>query len=164
MATPIWKSFAPLKCKIFGWLATKYKLWTADRRTRHGLQDETSACFTCLQEEDTVDHVLMQCVYAREVWTGCLHQAGLVIEGPQQDSNLETRWLTARSRVQRVDKRTFDTFTILTAWMLWNQRNERVFGNGRMQCGVVQLIDRIKDEFEMWMSVARGERRIVSRE
>jgi hypothetical protein len=28
MAKPIWRSFAPLKCKIFGWLALKRRLWT----------------------------------------------------------------------------------------------------------------------------------------
>jgi hypothetical protein len=36
---PIWKSRAPLKCKIFIWLAALNRLWTADRRFRHGLQD-----------------------------------------------------------------------------------------------------------------------------
>jgi hypothetical protein len=39
MAKPIWGSFAPLKCKIFGWLAIRRRLWTSDRRARHGLQD-----------------------------------------------------------------------------------------------------------------------------
>jgi hypothetical protein len=29
---PIWRSFAPLKCKIFCWLALKHRLWTSDRR------------------------------------------------------------------------------------------------------------------------------------
>jgi hypothetical protein len=33
---PIWRSFAPLKCKIFCWLALKHRLWTSDRRARWG--------------------------------------------------------------------------------------------------------------------------------
>lgn len=70
-AAAIWRSWAPLKCKIFTWLAAQYRLWTADRRTRHGLQEHTSACYTCLQEEDTVDHILVQCGYARGTWLGC---------------------------------------------------------------------------------------------
>jgi hypothetical protein len=32
MYKPIWKSFTPLKCKYFSWLALKYRLWTSDRR------------------------------------------------------------------------------------------------------------------------------------
>ena len=34
----IWRSWAPLKCKIFAWLASQYRLWTSDRRARHELQ------------------------------------------------------------------------------------------------------------------------------
>jgi hypothetical protein len=34
MGSPVWKSFAPTKCKIFVWLALKYMLWTSDRRAR----------------------------------------------------------------------------------------------------------------------------------
>jgi hypothetical protein len=65
MAKPIWRSFAPLKCKISGWLAIRRRLWTLDRRARHGLQDHPDTCVTCLQEEDNVDHI--QCPYAKMV-------------------------------------------------------------------------------------------------
>lgn len=33
----IWKCWAPLKCKIFVWLALQHRLWTSDKRARHGL-------------------------------------------------------------------------------------------------------------------------------
>jgi hypothetical protein len=46
---PIWGLRAPGKGKIFGWLALKYRLWTSDRRQRHGLQEDTAACYNCLQ-------------------------------------------------------------------------------------------------------------------
>jgi hypothetical protein len=68
MYSPVWKSFAPAKCKIFAWLALRYRLWTSDRRARFGLQENPDPCFTCLQEEDRVDHILIQCPYAG--WTG----------------------------------------------------------------------------------------------
>ncbi|KAK1603945.1 hypothetical protein QYE76_027618 [Lolium multiflorum] len=58
MAAPIWRPFAPLKCKIFSWLAIKYRLWTSDRKACHGLPAQPDACATSLQEEDNVDHVL----------------------------------------------------------------------------------------------------------
>ena len=41
MASCIWRSWATLKCKIFVWLAVQYRIWTSDRRARHGLQDVT---------------------------------------------------------------------------------------------------------------------------
>jgi hypothetical protein len=75
---------------------------------------------------------------------------------PQRDSKLEDWWLENRSRIRWKDRRKFDTLTILTAWMLWKQRNARVFNNDRDQCGVAQLIQRIKEEFAQWEAAAAG--------
>jgi hypothetical protein len=164
MEKPVWRSYAPLKCKIFAWLALRYRLWTSDRRARHNLQDHTSACFTCLQEEDNTDHVLVQCVYARQAWLGCLRRARLELQEPQVTDTLENWWLAARQRIRRADRRTFDTLTTLTAWMLWKQRNARVFGNTRDQCEPEVLVDRIREEMQLWELAATGGSRIVARE
>jgi hypothetical protein len=56
-ASCIWRSWAPLKCIIFSWLALQYRIWTLDRRAHHGLQDRASPCDVCLQEEDNTDHI-----------------------------------------------------------------------------------------------------------
>lgn len=48
-ANAIWKSWAPLNCKIFIWLALQYRIWTSDRHTRRGLQDQVDACYLCEQ-------------------------------------------------------------------------------------------------------------------
>jgi hypothetical protein len=133
MYRPLWKSFAPLKCKIFVWLALRYRLWTADRRFRHGLEDRTHACYTCLQEEDTVDHILTQCPYARMVWLGCLNRWDLHVEEPQGHRSLQAWWNSTRDRVQKKDRKRFDTLVILVAWTLWKQRNARTFGNRQKQ-------------------------------
>uniref|UniRef100_A0A8R7TT92 Reverse transcriptase zinc-binding domain-containing protein n=1 Tax=Triticum urartu TaxID=4572 RepID=A0A8R7TT92_TRIUA len=44
-ATCIWRSWAILKCKIFVWLAVQHRIWTLDRRARHGLQNALSPLF-----------------------------------------------------------------------------------------------------------------------
>jgi hypothetical protein len=164
MATPIWKSFAPLKCKIFGWLAVQYRLWTSDRRHRHGLQDHHESCFTCLQETDSVDHILVRCSYAKMVWWGGLQRARMTIQEPQGDTTLEEWWSRSRKLVAKSNRRKFDTLVILMAWMLWKQRNARVFGNTRDQCASGQLIDRIHDEFQLWESARAGGRHQRARE
>jgi hypothetical protein len=105
MAGPIWRCFAPLKCNFFGWLAIKYRLWTSDRRTRHGLQERPDPCATCLQSEDNVDHILVQCPYARMVWFGCLREFGLNLPEPQQHANLERWWTEAPKRIRKEDRR-----------------------------------------------------------
>jgi len=45
----IWKSWAPLRCKFFLWLAIKQRIWTADRLAKRGLPHH-AACPLCDQE------------------------------------------------------------------------------------------------------------------
>ena len=59
-----WRSWAPLKCKLFVWLAPQHRLWTSDRRARHRLDEQPSSCFLYLQEEDNIEHILGGCTYA----------------------------------------------------------------------------------------------------
>jgi hypothetical protein len=164
MHEAIWASFAPLKCKIFAWLALRYRLWTSDRRHRHGLQDHVDPCSLCLQEDDTVDHVIMQCPYARQTWFGCLTAAGLNITEPSMESKLEPWWEEARSLIRRRDRKSFDTMVILTAWRIWKQRNSRVFGNRTEQCNTHELLKRITEEFELWKRARVGGSSLMLRE
>ena len=61
-----WKAMVPSKMKFFFWLALHGRLWTAERRRRHGLQTE-AACALCSQHDETVDHLLIACVFSRDV-------------------------------------------------------------------------------------------------
>ncbi|WVZ92032.1 hypothetical protein U9M48_038130 [Paspalum notatum var. saurae] len=53
----IWKSWLPLRVKLFLWLAVRRRLWTSDRRRRHGL-DARETCFLCDDAPETIDHLL----------------------------------------------------------------------------------------------------------
>jgi hypothetical protein len=71
----IWKIWAPLKVKIFLWLALKRRHWTADRRHRHGLDAQT-ICSLCGMEPETNDHLFLSCSYTRQVWAVTSHHIG----------------------------------------------------------------------------------------
>jgi len=62
----IWKTWAPLRVKIFLWLAMKCRHWTADRRARHGLEAR-ELCYLCDQGQETIDHIIAVCPLSREV-------------------------------------------------------------------------------------------------
>jgi hypothetical protein len=142
-ASEIWQSWAPLKCKIFAWPAVKFRHWTSERKWRHGLQDEVSACYTCLQEEDELSHILMGCVYARQVWWSCFHRLHIQVGIPSQTDALQSWWLRSRRGLPRKDRRGFDSFVILVCWRLWNQHNARLFQNVRQQFSTQGLSDHI---------------------
>jgi hypothetical protein len=52
----------PPNVKLFTWLATRGTLWTEDRRRRHNL-DAHDVCWMCDQEQETRDHILVNCSY-----------------------------------------------------------------------------------------------------
>jgi hypothetical protein len=66
-ARQIWKTQIPGKCKSFAWLVLHGRCWTSDRLHRHGLKDSDS-CALCAQEIETLDHLLVDCVFSREMW------------------------------------------------------------------------------------------------
>lgn len=96
-ATCIWRGWATLKCKIFARLAMLYRVWMFDSGARHGLQHAPSACYTCLHEEDNVDHILVQCVYAREVWHQCFLALQVNVEIRDGVDTFKEWWLKTRS-------------------------------------------------------------------
>jgi hypothetical protein len=56
----IWKNWAPGKCKFFMWLVAHNKCWTADRlATLNAVHSD--------QAEEIIDHLLVSCVFTREV-------------------------------------------------------------------------------------------------
>jgi len=61
----IWKSWAPLHCKFFLWLAIKQRIWTTGRLAKRGLPHQ-AACPLCDQEQETSQHLLLTCVFTRQ--------------------------------------------------------------------------------------------------
>jgi hypothetical protein len=114
---------------LFAWLAFHGRLWTAERRFRFGLQTTRSPCFTCLQEEDTLKHIMAGCVYTRQVWVGCLLKLQVMVDAPQMDDSLQSWWLRTRNRFRSKERRGFDSLVVLVSWRLWRQRNARCFNN-----------------------------------
>jgi hypothetical protein len=61
----IWKTWTPLKIKIFLWLAFRRRHWTTDRRRRHGLEHDEH-CYLCDQVEESIDHIVANCPFTTE--------------------------------------------------------------------------------------------------
>uniref|UniRef100_A0A452YW54 Reverse transcriptase zinc-binding domain-containing protein n=1 Tax=Aegilops tauschii subsp. strangulata TaxID=200361 RepID=A0A452YW54_AEGTS len=62
-----WKSKVPLQCHFFMWLANKNRCWTSDRLATRGLPHQDTCPF-CDQHEESIQHLLLSCVFARQVW------------------------------------------------------------------------------------------------
>jgi hypothetical protein len=155
-ADAIWRNGAPVKCKIFMWLAILDRQWTSARRFRRGLQDDTAPCFVCLQEEDAMDHLFTQYVHARQVWFLCFSGMGIAAVPPSANCKLEEWWLREHSKFSAKTRKNLDALIILGCWSLWKNRNAWVFNNQSMQFSAVDLATRIRDEFSAWTLGRRG--------
>lgn len=125
-ATELWRIKAPPKVKLFFWLALHRRLWTADRRKRHGLQDEDS-CALCDQHQETVSHLFLGCVFARQVWAGVLLPLHLQDLVPPHEQEIAPWWISQRKRLDTASRPLFDSLLLLVTWCLWKERNARTF-------------------------------------
>ena len=122
----IWKTWAPGKCRFFMWLVAHNKCWTADRLARRGLP-HPARCPHCEQEEETINHLLVSCVFAREFWFVLLRRVGLQALSPQDEPSFDDWWAKAESRMDGSHKKGLNSLIILGAWTIWNHRNRCVF-------------------------------------
>jgi hypothetical protein len=147
-ATELWRVRTPPKVKFFFWLALHERLWTNERRMRHGLQAD-AACSLCDQLAETVDHLLCACVYTREVWSRLLFSMGSPTDPPQHDSTLCAWWLAGREALLQGLSKSFDSLVLLVVWNIWKERNRRVFDSKALT--PTQLLHRIREEGDEWI-------------
>ncbi|XP_020408886.1 ATP-dependent DNA helicase Q-like isoform X2 [Zea mays] len=87
----LWKSWAPPKCKFFLWLAIRNKCWTSDRLEMRGL-DHPVSCLFCDQEQETIQHILCSCVFARQFWHSILFGLNVGNLSPSRDEISFADW------------------------------------------------------------------------
>jgi hypothetical protein len=123
-ANLVWHSFAPLKFKMHAWLALRRRWWTADRHLQRGLPSHT-LCPLCGAADETLDHLSLQCSFAREVWSGLVARLGLPDILPWHGATLNDWWSNASGLFLRADRRKANSIIMLTLRYLWLERNVR---------------------------------------
>jgi hypothetical protein len=142
------KSWAPPKWCFFIWLVTQKRCWTADRLAKRGL-DHPEKSLLCDQEAETMDHLLVTCVFAREFWYLWLRQFGLHSLAPQMTaSSFLGWWEKAAGAVSGLIKKGLNSLIILGAWVIWNHMNRCVF-NG-WNSNITLILSWAKEEMHRW--------------
>ncbi|GJN35088.1 hypothetical protein PR202_gb23821 [Eleusine coracana subsp. coracana] len=116
----IWKSCAPPKCRFFLWLVAHKRCWTVDRLARHGLPHKEQ-CLLCDQEEESIDHLLVSCVFSRQFWFHLFRQVGLQAYSPQPGTTSFFYWCENTSMAANgLAREGINSLIVLGAWILWN--------------------------------------------
>jgi hypothetical protein len=143
----VWEVWAPLRVKLFLWLAIRRRQWTADRRRRHGL-DARSACYLCDQQDETIDHIVVECPFSRQLWVEVAAALGCQIQEQPAGAILDW-WETWRALWLPEDAGGADSLFVLIAWELWKERNARCFRGANTHLSAVK--DTIKQQAELWI-------------
>jgi hypothetical protein len=91
--------------------------------------DHPKRCPLCDQHEETINHLLVACVFVRQVWTRLLVAVGLRELVPQKGvASFEAWWLTSSQQLQGQARSAFNSLVIRGAWVIWKHRNKCVPG------------------------------------
>jgi hypothetical protein len=85
-------------------------------------------CLLCDQDVESINHLLVGCIFAKQFWfellkLGCWQ--GLCPQ--QEDHSFETWWMSSSSRVIEAARKDFNSLVTLGAWIIWKHRNMCVF-------------------------------------
>jgi hypothetical protein len=85
-------------------------------------------CPLCDQEEETIEHLLLNCVFARQFWFTFLRQLNLqdISLQPDDKSFLEW-WRRSNLIIVGAARRGLNSIFSLGGWVLWKHRNRCVF-------------------------------------
>lgn len=144
---------------FFFWLVLHGRCWTAQRRRRHGLQD-SDACILCDQEIEMMEHIILGCVYSREVWDMCLRWLRLDHWIQVREEETMAWWTAARKGIPKPLRRGFDSLLLLIKWLLWKERNSCTFN--RLSLTAVQLTEKVGAEAMLW--IAAGNKHLAALE
>nr|AAM08521.1 Putative retroelement [Oryza sativa Japonica Group]AAP51826.1 retrotransposon protein, putative, LINE subclass [Oryza sativa Japonica Group] len=122
----LWHAKGPAKCKFFLWFAFQRRCWTADLLLKRGLDSHSASPF-CGQELETANHILLDCIFARQVWLRVLSPLGWTTLSPPRGSCLQDWWPSSRVGLPGHLRASFDSMVLLVSWQLWKERNSRVF-------------------------------------
>jgi hypothetical protein len=120
----------------------------ADKLARRGL-DHPERCPLCDQQAETINHLLVSCVFARQVWDGLLQPVGLLELVPQPvDEVFDEWWRSSNMRVHGHIRKGFNSLVVLGAWVIWKHRNLCVF-NGSAP-SVPTALQMAREEALLW--------------
>ena len=130
---------------FFTWTAALGKILTADNLRRRGIP-VVSWCCMCKADGETVDHLLLHCPYAKELWDMVFGLFGIQWVMPKRAIDLFHCWIGSVGRTSVIWK----AIPHCIMWCIWRERNARTFED--CELSVVELKLHFYRSLLDWMS------------
>ena len=122
----IWKSRAPPRVAFFVWTATLGRILTIDNLRRRNVM-VLDWCCMCKKGAESVEHLLLHCPFAGELWSMVFGLFGVSWVMPRTIVELLECWQGCFGK-----HRNFLIWRVIPhclMWCIWHQRNGRSFEN-----------------------------------
>jgi hypothetical protein len=144
-----WKSLTTIRmvneAVLLRIMVNNGRCWTADRLARRRLPCP-AACPLCDQAPETLQHLLLGCVVAQEIWVWTLNLWDRLPWLPPADAKI-LQWWTSRP-CPKATQRDLWTSIILLFWCIWRHRNDVVFNGARPDVEAIKT--RVREEYSSW--------------
>ncbi|XP_071703971.1 uncharacterized protein [Rutidosis leptorrhynchoides] len=120
-------NLVPQKIGIFVWRLLRKRIAVKEELDRRGIDLDSLLCPICNDAVESVDHAIISCKYAQEVWIGILKwwnlplQSGITIDEMIKGSNS----IVSAPRFKKI----WQAVVWTTCYLLWKNRNLKVFQN-----------------------------------
>lgn len=146
----LWKLNIPAKVRIFLWLLLQDSVMTLEVLERRGCPTTRTSCILCSSGmQETRDHIIWNCAYAKLFWRGLLPTLNLPQQMYHQVGFIEA-WKVGRDTLQGEDRARWNTGWAAGCWALWRERNRRTFSQKSKI--VPMLINDTAREVREWTS------------
>jgi len=145
----IWHKQVPLKVSIFAWRLLWNRLPTKDNLCVHGaIPHDNQHCVIGRGDFETTHHLFRSCSFYVALWGQIRSWLGIATIEPLCLSNHFYQFVYFGGASRTI--RTFmQLIRLCFMWVLWNERNSRVFKN--RDHTVHQLVEKIKLQSFWWM-------------
>jgi hypothetical protein len=120
----IWKAKVPPRVAFFSWTAASGKILTMDNLSRRGII-LASWCCMCKADGESIDHLLLHCPYAKELWDMIFTLFGIHWVMPRRVIEVFCCWQGRLGRHRNMV--IWKAIPHCLMWCIWRERNARIF-------------------------------------
>ena len=121
---PVQRSKIPLRVAFFSWTPTLGKILILENLWYEGVTI-ADWCYVCKKSGESVNHLLLHCPIAYELWSMVWTLFGLLWGMPQSVTDLLSSWQGSFGGHRSIDLQRVVPHCVL--WCIWRERNSRCF-------------------------------------
>ncbi|KAJ0535046.1 putative reverse transcriptase zinc-binding domain-containing protein [Helianthus annuus] len=143
-----WNKWVPSKVNLFTWRAAKNRIAAKVELIKRGVQLENQVCSRCKKEEESVNHLLLNCLKSRAIWRNILIWLKLPIQ-LNSDSCGDLLEMIEEINGSKEWKKLIKAIFMITIWQIWKYRNDVEFN--KKEGLLKDSIDDIKELSFLWI-------------